>query len=637
MHEEGAPRAPSPAIRGARSAATPTILPLVDAMTPIRLSRRPAHHLALCLALAPCLGLLLACDSDSPATPPEVEEPRGEDPELPGLLVDDFEDGDLDNQLGVTWHFYTDQDAAGASTITTEPAERVQSPGSDSDHALSFDFTFSRGDYAWDPFVGTGTSVPGDVEVGEYEGLSYSYKGAAHAVRFETSNVKDYDFYVMNVPAATEWTKVTVPFAATAQAGYGEEVEWDPALLTTINWHIVGADGASGSFALDDVRFETSAPVDRGPKNLTIHPAEPPEKVDLGDVTIDTPLQKKALAQLDRGYNITNWLEAGRFQSFDFDESYVEKLAQAGFKALRLPIDLDLYVTDVEGSGDDMTVTVHDDLWTILDSFDEWTAAHGLSYTIDYHQYDASFTFANEAGVDQAVALWRLVAQHFASSDRDDLYFELLNEPELSTGATSALTPSRWTRVAQRMIDAIRAENTKHTIIFGDVNWYGIDELAKRTPFEDDNIVYAFHTYEPFIFTHQGADWANMASIRDVPFPYTPERWSEYASDFGLTSAQPSWIWSQFQNYHINGTEEAVYNHIARAKQWSVEHQVPVICNEFGVFERRSQLEDRVAYYKHVIATFRELEIPWQLWFMVMDDEGTVIPEYVEAFGLEPL
>jgi len=38
-----------------------------------------------------------------------------------------------------------------------------------------------------------------------------------------------------------------------------------------------------------------------------------------------------------------------------------------------------------------------------------------------------------------------------------------------------------------------------------------------------------------------------------------------------------------------------------------------------------------------VIATFRELEIPWQLWFMVMDDEGTVIPEYVEAFGLEPL
>src|SRR5690606_3345485 len=144
------------------------------------------------------------------------------------------------------------------------------------------------------------------------------------------------------------------------------------------------------------------------------------------------------------------------------------------------------------------------------------------------------------------------------SNSRDDLYFELLNEPELSTGASGALPADSWTPVAQRMIDAIRAENTTHTIIFGDVNWYGINELAERTPFSDDNIVYAFHSYEPCIFTHQGADWAQMGTTRDIPFPYTPERWSEYATDFGLTTAQPSWIWGQFRNYYINGTEEAV-------------------------------------------------------------------------------
>lgn len=589
-------------------------------------------HSRAALALLPCLGLLLACDPDSPKGLPDGDPPAEE----AGLLIDDFEDGDLDNALGVSWHFYTDRDASGASTITTEPAERVQSPGADSARALSFDFDFARGNYAWDPFVGAGTAVPASVQVSDYEGLSYSFKGAAHAVRFETSNVTDYDYYVMNVPAATDWTKVTVPFVAAAQAGYGAEVDWDPTLLTTINWHIVGKDGSSGSFALDNVRLLSSAPVDRGPKNLTVRPAAPPEKVDLGDITIDTPLHAKALAQLDRGYNLTNWLESGRFQSFDFDETYVEKLAQAGFKALRLPIDLDLYVTDTEGSGDSMTVTVHDDLWTLLDSFDEWTLAHGLSYTIDYHQYDQSFTFSDEEGVDQAVALWKLVADHFADSSRDDLYFELLNEPELSTGATSVLPANSWTPVAQRMIDAIRSVNTTHTIIFGDVNWYGIDELAERTPFSDDNIVYAFHSYEPFIFTHQGADWAQMGSTRNIPFPYTPERWSEYASDFGLTSAQPSWIWGQFQNYYVNGTEEAVYNRIAKAKQWGIEHQVPVICNEFGVFERRSQLEDRVAYYTNLIGTFQELEIPWQAWFMIMDEDGVVIPEYVEAFGLEP-
>lgn len=592
-------------------------------------------HSRLCLALLPCLGLLLACD---PATPKDPSD-GSEDPDLgEGLLVDDFEDGDLTNELGVEWHFYTDRDASGSSTITTEPSQRIQGPGANSSRgALTIEYTLDRGSYAWDPFVGAGTYIPPSTQVADYEGISYSYKGAAHTVRFETTNVSDYDYYVMNFPASADWKRVTVPFLATAQAGYGTPVEWDPTLLNTINWHVVGTDGASGSFALDNVRFEKSAPVDRGPKNLTIRPASPPEKVDLGDITIDTPLHQKALAQLDRGYNLTNWLESGRFQSFEFDESYVANLAQAGFKALRLPLDLDLYVTETEGSGDDMTVTVHDDLWTILDSFDEWTASYGLSFTIDYHQYDHSFTFSDDEGVDQAVALWKLVAEHFADSERDDIYFELLNEPELSTGASNTLPAATWTPVAQRMIDAIRAVNTKHTIIFGDVNWYGIDELARRTPFEDDNIVYAFHTYDPFIFTHQGADWAQQATTHDVPFPYTPERWSEYASDFGLTSAQPGWIWDQFRNYATQGTVEAVYNRVARAKEWGIEHQVPVICNEFGVFERKSRLEDRVAYYKALIGTFRELEIPWQIWFMIMDQDGNVIPEYVEAFGLEPL
>ena len=151
----------------------------------------------------------------------------------------------------------------------------------------------------------------------------------------------------------------------------------------------------------------------------------------------------------------------------------------------------------------------------------------------------------------------------------------------------------------------------------------------------DDNIVYSFHSYEPFIFSHQGADWAGQASTHDVPFPYTPERWSEYSTDFGLTTAQPQWIWDQYQNYYVNGTVEAMYNRVAKAKAWGVEHQVPVICNEFGVYDRSSRLEDRVAYYTALIGIFEELQIPWQHWFMIMGEDGTVIPEYQEAFGLK--
>lgn len=80
-----------------------------------------------------------------------------------------------------------------------------------------------------------------------------------------------------------------------------------------------------------------------------------------------------------------------------------------------------------------------------------------------------------------------------------------------------------WTIAAQAMIDSIRTVDSTHTIIFGDVQWYAISYLVKHTPFSDDNIIYAFHSYDPFIFSHQGASWGDAATIKNIPFPYDPE------------------------------------------------------------------------------------------------------------------
>jgi len=46
-------------------------------------------------------------------------------------------------------------------------------------------------------------------------------------------------------------------------------------------------------------------------------------------------------------------------------------------------------------------------------------------------------------------------------------------------------------------------------------------------------------------------------------------------------------------------------------------------------------LEDRARYYADLISIFKELEIPWQHWFMVMDASGSVIPEYRAAMQLD--
>jgi endoglucanase len=235
--------------------------------------------------------------------------------------------------------------------------------------------------------------------------------------------------------------------------------------------------------------------------------------------------------------------------------------------------------------------------------------------------------------VSTAIALWGKVAEHFATESREDLFFELLNEPELSFTGTDP-TQAQWTTIAEQMIAAIRATDKVHSIIFGDVQWYGIGPLSTRVPLTDTNVIYAIHDYDPFIFTHQGASWASMGSAHDIPFPYIADRWSQYYSDLGYSSLMDPWILGQVQSYYSDGTHSAVRNHILDAKRWAVKYNVPVICNEFGAYDGSSRLEDRVRYYTDVVGVFDELSIPWQIWFMVMDSSGTVLPEYRSAMKL---
>jgi len=369
--------------------------------------------------------------------------------------------------------------------------------------------------------------------------------------------------------------------------------------------------------------------------DLSVNEPQPPEEKTIDSIAMDNPLQDLALASLSKGYNITNWLEEAKFASYEYDEATIDNLAANGFQSVRLPIDLDQYIENRDGYfAGTAEFAVDPLLFEILDNFEKWTAAAGLSLTIDYHQYDESFDLSDPLYVDAIIALWTAVAEHFADNEREDLFYELLNEPEQS-GGVSAVPQADWTDFAQQLIDGIRSADTAHAIIFGDVSWYGISQLTKRTPFDDDKIIYAFHFYEPFVFTHQGAGWAGLGPARDIPYPYSPDRWSEYSADFGFNPTMESWLFSQLRTYYQTGNKSWMRNQIIDAKQWGVDNNVPVICNEFGAYDGTSKKEDRIRYYTDLVDIFEELEIPWQHWFMVMDDEGVVDPDILTAFGLK--
>jgi licheninase len=476
-----------------------------------------------------------------------------------------------------------------------------------------------------------------------FDGITYYFKGNAHRWQVHTSDVTDHDYFGAVVPASDDWTRVVIPFQDLTQEGWGAVVPLNLQNVNMMSGLAKGGTGDTGAIWMDDVMLvetipglEDVAPAPVEPDMEIEDPAPPADEV-IESVDIANPLQALAMATLNKGYNITNWLEEETFEDFSvYNEQYVANLRAAGFKALRLPIDLDRYITERKAyfSGES-ALAIEPVLFEILDAFELWTATHGLSLTVDYHQYDASMHLEDPLDVQAAVGLWSAVAEHFAGNPREDLFFEIMNEPE-QAGDVGSIAPETWTPVAEQIIEAVRNHDTDRVILFGDVEWNGISSLAKRTPFADPRIIYVFHFYEPFVFTHQGASWTGMTNTHDIPYPYSPDRWSEYSQELGFDSEEQSeWIRSLAENYYKEGNRSALRNALIEAKRWAAQHNVPVICNEFGVFDRTARLEDRIRYYTDMADIFEELAIPWQHWFMLMDEATGVVDEDLKvALGL---
>ncbi len=547
------------------------------------------------------------------------------------LLVDDFEDGDNQSPLGNFWYVYNDAGSRAESTIetVTKDSEGHPSPTkSDNGSKFSFNvkYTLKKGGYQFDPYVGWGVKLPTNKDYSKFTAVSYRYKGGNHFIHVEISSITDSDHYMKLLPASKEWKSVTVEFSQMAQEGWGATVPFKAEEITAISFQAKGPDTQDSVF-VDDIYLiggsgvpEKEEPPKEDKPDIVPKDAVIP-KVTLGKLNIDTELQKKAMKYLNKGVSFTNWLEENRkFDgTFKVGKNDIKILSENGFKAIRLPIDLDKYALNRDEFVKDATEKTalkidSDTLFTVLDSFVEWTREYNMSLTIDYHEYDNSYNATSASNKRYQVMMaevWKAVAAHYATNNREDIFYELLNEPDMSEGKVTA---AQWTETAQGIIDSIRTVDKKHTLLFGDVEWYSITKLAGRTPFADTNIVYVIHSYEPFVFTHQGASWSETKDLKNIPFPYDKTKWPEYSSELGLSSTTPSWVKSNVLNYYKTGNKETMLNTIYTAKAWAVKNKVPVIINEFGAYNLKSTAQDRLNYLTAMREICDTLQIPWTHW-----------------------
>lgn len=319
-----------------------------------------------------------------------------------------------------------------------------------------------------------------------------------------------------------------------------------------------------------------------------------------------------------RGVNLTGWFQAGSAQQIQFSrytKKDFEQIKSLGCDVVRLPINLHFMTHGAPN------YVVDPLFYNFLDQVVDWTEDLEMHLILDNHTFDpAASTDPNIGEVLQKV--WPQVAAHYQG--RSELvYFEILNEPH-------GIADAEWNTIQAGVVAAIREVDTKHTIIVGPANWNSFYNLDEMPVYEDENLIYTFHFYDPFLFTHQGATWVepSMESLRDVPFPYEASRMPELPAEL-----QGTWVGSAYNEYSQTGTVARVQELIDIATQFQNERQVPVFCGEFGVYIPNSDDSSRVFWYEQVRQMLEESNIAWTSWdyhggFGLFKESGTDLFEH---------
>jgi aryl-phospho-beta-D-glucosidase BglC (GH1 family) len=341
---------------------------------------------------------------------------------------------------------------------------------------------------------------------------------------------------------------------------------------------------------------------------------------------------------LRHGINASEWFaqnatdySAARTNRYT-DGADIALMAKIGFDNVRLSID----PTPLEGwpRGAD---GLNSEFVARLDKAVDTMLADGLAVTIDLHpesSYKANVRTTSD-GVDRLVMLWRRLAAHYATRDPERVFFEIMNEPEVSD-------PYRWAGIQARVAAAIREAAPRNTIIATGPNWSGIADLLTQQPLLDGNVIYNFHFYEPHEFTHQGAGWGGTwwGYTHNIPYPADESSMAEALKQVPDPANRYS-----LEHYWLDHWDaHRIKLQIDAAAAWGREHNSPLICNEFGVYREHSDEQSRMNWIHDVRTAFEADGIGWAMWDyrggfgVVWKEDGQpakVDDKVVDALGLK--
>lgn len=317
------------------------------------------------------------------------------------------------------------------------------------------------------------------------------------------------------------------------------------------------------------------------------------------------------------------------------DEKGLGKLKAAGFDFVRIPVDPSPLLSDKSAGLRDRLIA------SLADSV-KLVNASGLKAIVDLHLIPAGsnrkigMSQVMESGglFDRYLDAVRDVARAVSDFDPAMVAIEPMNEPVMGCDGSEQ---KQWEDKLLRLFAAARSSATRLTVILSGSCWGGADGLKAIDPkiIPDENVIWSFHSYAPYLVTSQGATWIDdmISQVWGLPYPLDAVSKAELdktlAEIRGRIEANSSRGKLSYFDKLLGeiDTPEKMQATMAKpfetAAAWADQHGVArddILLGEFGIIRQEYGNDHivpaawRAAFYRDVIGIAEEHGFDWSLW-----------------------
>lgn len=249
-----------------------------------------------------------------------------------------------------------------------------------------------------------------------------------------------------------------------------------------------------------------------------------------------------------------------------------------------------------------------EEIFKLLKDFVLECQRQGLKVVLNLHKAIGNYCdieedvalFDSDELKNRFIALWLRLEDDYA--DFSDVMFELLNE-------VRDVDADLWNDLAEKTVKEIRRKNNERKIIIGSRCWNSAQQLEDLRVYDDDNIIYTFHNYNPFEFTHQQGVLQASCMFYNRKMRYPSDDIERYRDFYRVTAGAEN-PYCEFDKIDI----EFLRKSMEGAKRFIEKYPDKILwCGEFGTI-RHCDMESRENWMADMIKILREWDIPYCVW-----------------------